>query len=97
MSDTIKLKEKSVWADAWVRLKRDKVALIALAIIVLYALLAILSALGWIAADWQEEVGDPYEAPSWEHWLGTDLFGRSVFKKVIHGTQIASLVPSLIL
>lgn len=99
MSEAIKLKEKSVWADAWGRMKRDKAAMVSLVIVGFYAMLAILSALGVIAADWQKEVGDPYEAPSWDHWLGTDVFGRSVLKKVIHGTQIAmsvGLISSII-
>ena len=25
--------------------------------------------------------------PTWEHWLGTDLFGRDVFSRLIHGSR----------
>lgn len=85
-------KSRSLWIDAWGRLKKDKVAVVALCIVLFYALIAILSALGIIAADWAKEVGPSYAPPSAEFWLGTDIFGRDVLTKVIHGTQIAMSV-----
>ncbi|MEX0798724.1 MAG: ABC transporter permease, partial [Bacteriovoracaceae bacterium] len=51
------------------------------------------------AADWTQEVGASYSPPSSEHWFGTDIFGRNVSTKIIHGTQIAmsvGLISSLI-
>jgi len=85
-------KSRSLWIDAWARLKKDKIAVAALCIVLFYALIAILSALGIIAADWAKEVGPSYAPPSAEFWLGTDIFGRDVLTKVIHGTQIAMSV-----
>ena len=95
------VKSKSLWADAWSRLIKDRVALVSLIVVLCYALIAILSGLGIIAADWAKEVGPSYAAPfeNWDYILGTDLFGRSVLTKVIHGTQVAmsvGLVSSLI-
>lgn len=92
---------RSLWAEAWVRLKKDKVAMLCLFVVVSYSLLALLSALGLVAADWAREVGPSYAPPfeNWDYILGTDIFGRSVLKKVLHGTQIAmsvGLVSSLI-
>jgi ABC-type dipeptide/oligopeptide/nickel transport system permease subunit len=92
-------KHQSLWLDAFKRIARDKMALISLAIVLLYALVAVLSALGIIAGNWNEEVGASYQAPSSEFWLGTDIFGRDVVKKVIHGSQVAmsvGLVSALI-
>lgn len=89
---------KSLWGDALSRLMRDKIALLSLVIVVLYALVALLAALGAVPG-WKESVGIEYLPPSAEHWMGTDLFGRNVFAKVIHGTRIAmsvGLVTSLI-
>ncbi len=85
-------KSRSLWLDAWDRLKKDKIAVASLAIVIVYSIIAILSALGIIAADWAQEVGPSYAPPSAEYWLGTDIFGRSVLTKVIHGTQIAMSV-----
>jgi ABC-type dipeptide/oligopeptide/nickel transport system permease subunit len=93
------LKNRSLWLDAWDRLKTDKIAVVCLAVVIIYAVAAVLSATGLLAADWAAEVGGSYEAPNLNHWLGTDIFGRSVMSKVIHGTQVAmsvGLISSLI-
>ena len=33
--------------------------------------------------------------PSWEHWLGTDAFGRDVYSRIIYGARTALLVGFL--
>jgi peptide/nickel transport system permease protein len=102
VSDTSEIEEsRSLWAEAWVRLKKDKVAMTCLFVVFAYSLLALLSALGIVAGDWAKEVGPSYAPPfeNWDYILGTDIFGRSVLKKVLHGTQIAmsvGLISSLI-
>lgn len=93
------LKGKSLWIDAWNRLKKDKIAVSCLFIVIFYALIALLSAVGVIAADWGAEVGPSYAPPSADYIFGTDIFGRDVFSKVIHGSQVAmsvGLISSLI-
>ncbi len=91
----LSVQSKSLWQDAWVRLRKDKLAMASLALIVLYALIAFLAKLEFIAAPWDAEVGANYAAPSFNSIktiMGTDIFGRSVFYKVIHGTRIAMSV-----
>lgn len=34
-------------------------------------------------------------APSWEHWLGTDSFGRDVYSRIVYGARTALLVGFL--
>jgi peptide/nickel transport system permease protein len=86
------MKTNSLWKDAFIRLAKDKLALFSLVIVLIYFFIAILSSLGLIAADWSQEVGASNLAPSMEHFFGTDIFGRSVFLKVIRGTQVAMSV-----
>lgn len=93
------MKENSLWKDAFRRLSKDKWALGSLVIVSIYSIVAILAASGLIASDWAREVGASNLPPSAEHWFGTDIFGRDVLAKVLHGTQIAmsvGLVTSLI-
>jgi peptide/nickel transport system permease protein len=82
----------SLWKDAFFRLTKDKLAVVSLIIVILYFLVAILSSLGILASGWAQEVGASNLAPSMEHLFGTDIFGRSVFMKVIRGTQVAMSV-----
>jgi peptide/nickel transport system permease protein len=31
-------------------------------------------------------------APSWEHWMGTDAYGRDIFSRIIHGSRTALVI-----
>ncbi len=96
------MKARSLWSDAWVRLKRERFAMVCLGIICVYAWVAIFAKLGLIATPWDTSIGGAYDPPSLDsftRWFGTDIFGRSVMYKVIHGTRVAmsvGLVSSLI-
>ncbi len=77
---------RSLWQDAWRRLKKDRFAMVCLTVVVCYALMAVLVKLGLVAASWGQTVGGEYQAPSfanWKLWFGTDIFGRSVVLKTI--------------
>lgn len=92
----------SLWRDALGRISRDRLAMVSLAIIVIYCAIALLCKFGILGASWDQPIGGTYEPPSSRsiaHILGTDIFGRSVFYKVLHGARIAisvGLVSSLI-
>lgn len=86
------MKNNSLWKDAFLRLAKDKLALVSLFIVSIYFLIALLSAFGLVAANWSQEVGASNLAPSLDHLFGTDIFGRSVLQKVIRGTQVAMSV-----
>jgi peptide/nickel transport system permease protein len=32
------------------------------------------------------------QAPSWDHWMGTDAFGRDIFSRIIHGSRTALVI-----
>ncbi|HEX4922564.1 MAG TPA: hypothetical protein VFV50_00690, partial [Bdellovibrionales bacterium] len=83
--------KNSLWRDAYRRIKRDKIAVVCFFIIAFYFLLALSIELGLIYAS----VGpgpDAYAPPSWEHWFGTDIFGRDVLAKAVQGTRTAILI-----
>lgn len=57
----------SLWQLAWRRLRADRFAMLALAILSAFLLLLVLSFSGLIAADWEDEVAISYAAP---HFVG---------------------------
>ena len=86
---------QSLSYTAWLRLQRRPSALIGLAVVIGFILLAILapyiSPQDPIATSW----GAIRKAPSAAHWFGTDEIGRDVLSRVIWGTQ-ASLMAGVI-
>lgn len=82
----------SLWADAWVRLKKNKLALVSLYVISFLIVLALLTP--WIAPYGYEEQNLDLGAtpPSLAHWFGTDLFGRDMLTRVMYGGRISLAV-----
>jgi peptide/nickel transport system permease protein len=73
------------------RLFKRKGAVVGLAVIVIFALMALLAS--WIAP--YDPIATSWTAvrkpPSWQHWFGTDELGRDVLTRVIYGAR-ASLM-----
>ncbi len=84
--------QSNLWADAWRRLRRNRLALagsLYLLLVVAVALIAVvwtpyrMSAVGLVA---------PYEGPSLAHPLGGDTLGRDVLSRLMVGAQISLVV-----
>src|SRR5450830_818117 len=56
-----------VWAQAWARLKTDRVGMISLYITLFFIVLVLLAQMGLVAKNWQKEVGAPFAPP---HFVG---------------------------
>ena len=86
---------QSLSYTAWLRLRRRPSALIGLAVVIGFILMAIfapyISPQDPIATSW----GAIRKAPNAAHWFGTDEIGRDVLSRVIWGTQ-ASLMAGVI-
>lgn len=80
---------KSLWQHAFSTIIKDKLALVSLIIVAFYFLVALLTFLGVIASDWGLEIGPSYAPPSADYIFGTDIFGRSVFLKMVKGAETA--------
>ena len=87
--------ESGPWRRAWRRLRRRRGAIIGLVVVVIFIVLAVFSP--WIAP--QDPIATSWsairQAPSVEHWFGTDELGRDVLSRVIWGTR-ASLLAGVV-
>lgn len=83
------------WKDAWMRLKKDKFAIISLVVIAVIVLAAIfvpmLSKYDYAAND----LSSTYLKPSAEHWFGTDNLGRDLFVRNFYGARYSLLIAVL--
>lgn len=86
------MRAESPWRIALRILVRNRVAMSGLAILVLMSLLAVLAP---AIAPYDPDAVDilhQLEAPSKAHILGTDLYGRDIFSRILYGGRITLVV-----
>ena len=83
-------KSRSLWSDAWRRLRYSVTARIGMVIVGIIVLVAVLA-----------PIVDPYDpkldadlensrqSPSWQHIFGTDRLGRDIFRRIMHGARLS--------
>lgn len=90
------LPSRTLWGDAWGRLKRNKLAVAGVVYLIIISILAITGPL------WMPKVfGDPLYTdtttmmqrrllqPSLQHPMGTDDLGRDEFSRVVYGARVS--------
>lgn len=82
-------RRNSLWWDAYRRIKRDKVAIVSFWVILAYVVMAILAKTGILFPDVALSVGDQYLPFSLEHPFGTDIQGRDILARAVHGSATA--------
>jgi oligopeptide transport system permease protein len=81
---------RSLWSDAWRRLKRNRAALLGLAIVLLFVAIAIFAdrlAPYPYAEQHIDKIFQPIGTPGFP--LGTDQLGRDVLSRLIYGARIS--------
>ena len=111
LAGTGKIEGRSLGQIAWMRLKRDKVAIAGAVIIVVLILVAlfaplIIKAIGHPPDEWHEDLVDTkggtmaplgrFGGMSWEHLMGVEpVKGRDIFSRVVYGSRISLLIAFL--
>ena len=89
----MKVQRRSSFAEAWMRLKKNKLAMVALVIVCLLILTAIFADL---ITPYENAIANnaaaKYAKPSAAHWFGCDNLGRDLFARVIHGSRVSLLL-----
>jgi oligopeptide transport system permease protein len=95
---------RSLWADAWQRLMRNRAAVIGLIVIVLFAFVALFAPLIAPHNPLQLNSGKDFLPPAFikhtntgkvgstEFLLGTDTLGRDLLSRVIYGARVSMIV-----
>ena len=98
--------ERNLWNMAWRRLRRNKMAMLAITYLIFLGAVAILAPViaphNPVQADvrnagqlrkaaWIDDP-NPLKAGTWEYPLGTDAIGRDVFSRLVYGTRVSLIV-----
>ena len=90
-----------LWSDAWMRFRRNRLAVGSLAFVLLLITTAVLAPLlqrvGLIQDPIAQDVVNSYASPFTHHHLfGSDELGRDVLSKVIFGSQVSLAIGLLV-
>jgi oligopeptide transport system permease protein len=82
-------KGSSLWHDAWLRLRKNKLAVFGLGVLSLIAVACIVGP--WISPYGYEEQNLELGAvsPNAQHWLGTDTLGRDLLVRLLFGGRVS--------
>ena len=91
MGDTVDVRTDSGFQETWRRFKKDKFAMVGLFILIALFLIAIMAPL---IIDYDQQViyqdtSRRLQDPSREHIMGTDVYGRDIFVRVIYGSRVS--------
>lgn len=83
---------RNLWKDAWARLSKNSLAVLGLITLAFLSVIAFLTP--WIAPYGYEEQNLILGAssPSYQHLLGTDIFGRDMLTRIMYGGRTSLLV-----
>jgi oligopeptide transport system permease protein len=82
----------SLWGDAFIRLRRNKLAVTGAALIILIAFGAIIIPYVSPYTFDGQDLKSIMNGPSIHHWLGTDELGRDVFTRLLFGARTSLAV-----
>lgn len=102
MASRSQRESRTLWGDAWYRLRRNRLALVALVWIVFVATAALTADL-WVAnvfgdplvIDSQTAAANRLQSSSLAHPFGTDDLGRDILGRVIYGARVSLTVGIL--
>lgn len=85
------IRKRSQLSLIWHRLRRNRLAMLGLALMSAILLLAVFAD---VIADYDTKVvgmnmAERLQTPSAKHWFGTDGYGRDVFARIIHGSRLS--------
>jgi len=86
-------KGHSLWSDAWLRLKKNKMAMASLVILIVISVMCfIIPAFPIISDPNTQDLNNTFSSPDFTNWLGTDQSGRDLLARLLYGGQISLLV-----
>jgi oligopeptide transport system permease protein len=89
VEETLAHAQTSLWADAWRRLRRNRLALASTIFLTLLILVAIVAQFWTPYSYFAEGIAPVYQGPSAQHLLGVDDLGRDILSRIMLGSQVS--------
>ncbi|PNH18725.1 peptide ABC transporter permease [Mageeibacillus indolicus] len=88
------VKSRSLFQETWRRLIKNKGSVIGMVFLVILVVAALAAPLIF---DYKTDIigqnmAEKLKAPSWQHWFGTDEYGRDLFARVIYGARYSLII-----
>lgn len=77
------------WEEMWIRLRKNRLAVVGLIVIVVLIIMAIFADFVAPFPFAQQDLNNTFAKPSSVHWFGTDNFGRDIFSRVVYGSRVS--------
>ncbi len=89
-------RSESLWGKGLRKLARDRLGLAALAVVLVYVLIACGVWLGLLGQDWFVITDSSFAPVSAEHWFGTTRNGQDIFDRAVYSTRVAFEIGLLV-
>ncbi len=83
---------RSLWLEAWLRFRRDHLAVIAAATLILIAVACLIGPLIHTTSPTAIDFEQKFLSPSWDHLFGTNGLGQDTLARVLSGGRISLAV-----
>ncbi len=82
-------KKKSLLSDTWLLFKKNKLAVVGMAILLIMIVLAIFANVIAPYGFDEQDYRNTFQTSSSEHLLGTDNLGRDIFSRLLYGARVS--------
>ncbi|MCG1027145.1 ABC transporter permease subunit [Virgibacillus halodenitrificans] len=89
------VKKSSPVKEFWRKFKKQRLAMVAGAFVLLLVIIAILGPVITPYASEEPDYAAILQGPSAEHFAGTDAYGRDIFSRILEGTRISLSVGAI--
>ena len=86
------LESSSLWRDAWIRLSKNRLAIAGLIVLLTLIMISLLTPIIAPYGYEEQNLAIGATAPSEEHLLGTDIFGRDMLTRIMYGGRVSLMV-----
>ena len=84
------------WYRGWRSFRRNPLAVVGLAVVVLLVLVAALAPVLPLQSPYTQDLAQRLLPPSDSHWFGTDELGRDLFSRIANGARITLYIVGLV-